>query len=334
MSQHEPTIGRRADLIQELACVRDEMASAYTQSLRSLGRLAAALARYDELILAVAPRPDAAACKPLSAEPTAPVAQDARPPGKPPVGQSEGQPVKAGNASDDRSVGVPGDSPADRQSEEFVTVAGAGEGEPPPRDPAPAPDEEPLVPRREIPLQPPYKAVGQLMLADQPQGRPRSSNYDRVLDLWATKEVTQAEIASDLGITQSSVNGIIHRARKADDERALTGDKAREEREIAVAEQVVAATAVQDALIIADVRGKRIISPTGEWKADRSVVKAISPLADGQLYGLDRMARAGAMDEKNVAASLGIWAVALREIGVDLVFTKGIGCKLNRREVA
>jgi hypothetical protein len=83
------------------------------------------------------------------------------------------------------------------------------------------------------------------------------------------------------------------------------------------------------------VQGPMVIGPTGQWRTSPQIGRTLAILADGQLYGLDRMQRAGRWtDVKFVSAGLTAWARELKEIGVDLIQLKGIGVRLARREIA
>lgn len=83
------------------------------------------------------------------------------------------------------------------------------------------------------------------------------------------------------------------------------------------------------------VQGHLVIGPTGQWRTSPQIGKTLAILADGQLYGLDRMQRAGGWsEEKFVKAGLTAWTRELKEIGVDLIQLKGIGVRLARREIA
>ena len=79
--------------------------------------------------------------------------------------------------------------------------------------------------------------------------------------------------------------------------------------------------------------GNTITGPGGMWGADASAAKALRVLADGRLYGFDRMAKAAGVDEAAIRKTLPLWTTCLARIGLALVQVPRIGCKLNVIEV-
>jgi hypothetical protein len=347
VSQHERVLSKRTDILEELACVRDEMSTGYMNILRGTIGVARAMARLDEIMLAVAARP-AVGCEkpPIPAErPTsaAPATPAARPPEVLPSTQDEARSVRVGKAPDEAPAGDAGTG-LTGQSGEFVTRAGAGGESAASADTAPAVDAKPKrtfqqpLPKAEKPAEQPVEPVvprreprvltaGGGLVQGGPV--PVATTRDRVLDHYAETGACAKDLAEALGLTVGSVSGQISLGRQAKDPRAANGDA---KRAAAIAAPLPALP--EGALIVVDVKGERIVGPTGDWKTVDFVAKALAPLADGSMYGVDRMAKASGVKDSVILASLGIWASALAKIGIDLVHTKGIGVKLNRRQVA
>ena len=84
-------------------------------------------------------------------------------------------------------------------------------------------------------------------------------------------------------------------------------------------------------IIVADTGSGRIYGPTGTWQAIVRTAKSLAPFSDGRLYGLKKVMDAGDWKkESDLVMRLPEWAAELASIGVELVYTKGIGLKLNR----
>jgi hypothetical protein len=224
---------------------------------------------------------------------------------------------------------------------------------------------DPMVPRREPHV---LRAGGGLVQdggskTDAPprpaQDKPAAATgplmRDRVLDDYARTGETADQIAKRLGTTTGSVYGNISHGRTKKDSRVAAGDakraaavreangKAYDASQKPAAEPTAKTSlpaptpkpveaAMPDGLLIRvkSIDGE-VHGPLGVWRTTPEISKAIGSLATGDLYGITKMAGPSGLPEKTILASLDLWKTCLAKIGIDLIHTRGIGVKLNRR---
>ncbi len=296
-----------------------------------------------------------------SAARSAPAAKAAPPSVHPPVTQDEGRPERARKASDEVPVGDVGIG-IERagQSEELRHGAGTGGESAASAGTAPA-TEMPRVPRRE----PSIRTAGGGLVQDggsllKPHSR---SGKERALDLFAEKGLSKGDLAKSLGAPVGSVSGWLSVARKAGDPRIKAGDEKRQarlaadaakstRREFADSDKPVAfdrassspplamlqsdpAPAIPVGMVeipagkLIAIRGAEVLGPGGVWRISKETAKAFSLIADGQLYGLETMARHGGLNPKVCESLIGMWTAGLAKIGIELIHQKGFGVRLK-----
>lgn len=290
-----------------------------------------------------------------SAERISPAAQAAPPPLVPPLAQNEGKPEHARTALDDVSAEDRGKGHTAGQSREFVTSAGAGGASAASADTAPVAD-APRVPRRE----PEVRNAGGGLVQDGGSLKPAAATVEKaplvrdvILDAYATTTKTIAEIAVHSGSTRDSVKVTLNKARHKDEPRIKAGDELRAPK----TESTLATVAQPNARDVADaakpdaevpqprpiptggieipagkliaVRGAEVHGPTGIWRTSKETAKAFSMLADGQLYGLETMARHGGLTPSVCVNLIAMWTAALAKIGIELHHHKGYGLRLR-----
>lgn len=297
-----------------------------------------------------------------SAERTAPAAQAAPPSILAPSAQDAATPVRAGKALDKVPAEGAGIGSAAGQSGECVTSAGAGGESAASADTAPAAD-VPRVPRRE----PEVRNAGGGLVQDggsaktfQQPKQPYVTVRDRVLDAYAADGASPGEIAALTGSTAASVQTFLGAARRTGDHRAKAGDEKRAARlkpsattkptprEIADSAKPVetkpppappqpkpvpATAPVERVEIPAGkliaIRGAEVHGPGGVWRISKETAKAFGLMADGQLYGLETMARHGGLNPRVCEGLIGMWTAALAKIGIALIHHKGAGMRLK-----
>jgi hypothetical protein len=296
-----------------------------------------------------------------SAGRTASAAQAAPPPTLAPSAQDAATPVRAGKALDEAPAEGAGKGSAAGQSRECVTSAGAGGESAASADTAPAAD-VPRVPRRE----PEVRNAGGGLVQDggstkifkQPL-QPVGTVKDKVLDRYAEHGESAVEIAAALQLTKGSVSGNLSIGRTGKDPRVEAGDRKRSElltraqrqptpRDIADSakpvetkpppappqHKPVPATAPAERVEIPAgkliaIRGAEVHGPSGVWRISKETAKAFGLMADGQLYGLETMARHGGLNPRVCEGLIGMWTAALAKIGIALIHHKGAGMRLK-----
>ncbi|MBP1180010.1 hypothetical protein [Methylobacterium sp. PvR107] len=284
-----------------------------------------------------------------SAEHIPPATQAAPPSLKGPSTQDAATPVRAGKAQDEAAVEGVGRVSTTGQSRECVTSAGAGGASAASADTAPAAD-GPRMPRSEPevrdtsgglvqdggPLKPPAQVLSDTR-----------SVKDRVLDLFAAEGLTTKDLAKRTGAPEGSVGGWISLGRKAGDQRVKDGDAKRDARIAAVSAQptprdvadsakpVTPAPAIPVGQVeipagkLIAIRGAEVHGPLNVWRTSKEIAKAFGIVADGQLYGLEAMARHGGLDPKVCINLIPMWTAALAKIGIELHHHKGYGVRIR-----
>jgi hypothetical protein len=77
------------------------------------------------------------------------------------------------------------------------------------------------------------------------------------------------------------------------------------------------------------IRGAEVHGPSGVWRISKETAKAFGLMADGQLYGLETMARHGGLNPRVCEGLIGMWTAALAKIGIALIHHKGAGMRLK-----
>jgi len=235
------------------------------------------------------------------------------------------------------------------QSGEFVTSAGAGGASAASADTAPAADatkREPSVRAAGGGL---VQDGGSLKEAIERSGVARSLK-DRVIDLYAAEAPTTREMAARTGAPEGSIGGWLSAGRKAGDQRVKDGDAKRDARIAAlskkptprdIADSAKPADPAADAPAIPTggveipagkliaIRGAEVCGPTGIWRTSKEIAKAFGLIADGQLYGLETMARHGGLDPKVCVGLIPMWTASLVTIGIELHHHKGYGLRIR-----
>lgn len=290
-----------------------------------------------------------------SAERMPPAAQAAPPSGTSPSAQNAGEPVRARKALDVAPERESGIWHTSGQSRECVTSAGAGGASAASADTAPAAD-APRVPRRE----PEVRNAGGGLVQDGGSLKPAAATVEKaplvrdvILDAYATTTKTIAEIAEHSGSTRDSVKVTLNKARHKDEPRIKAGDDLRApktEPTLAPVAQPTARDVADAAKPIAEIpqprpiptggieipvgkliaiRGAEVHGPAGIWRTSKETAKAFSMLADGQLYGLETMARHGGLTPSVCVNLIAMWTAALAKIGIELHHHKGYGLRLR-----
>lgn len=294
-----------------------------------------------------------------SAGRTAPAVEAAPPSTLAPSAQDAATPVRVGKALDEAPAEGAGKGPASGQSRECVTSAGAGGESAASAGTAPAAD----VPQRE----PAIRNAGGGLVQDggasktfQQPKPPYVTVRDRVLDAYAVDGASPGEIAALTGSTAASVQTFLGGARRAGDPRAKAGDEKRAARLTPSAASKPSLRDVADSAkpIVADpppalprtdpapaavpvghleipagkliaIRGAEVHGPAGVWRISKETAKAFGLMADGQLYGLETMARHGGLNPRVCEGLVGMWTAALAKIGIALIHHKGAGMRLK-----
>lgn len=160
-----------------------------------------------------------------------------------------------------------------------------------------------------------------------PAEAPARTQTDDILDLWATTDLTKEAIAQKLGLNPGAPSARLSAARSLGDKRVAEGDLRR------AGQHAQNFLPIGEGHLIRIEMGSntgRVFGPGGRWDTTITCAKALSVLADGNLYGVDRMDAAAGLKRPHTSAELvPQWQAGLKKIGIDLVHTKGIGCCLR-----
>ncbi|TFZ55570.1 hypothetical protein E4V01_21855 [Methylorubrum sp. Q1] len=166
--------------------------------------------------------------------------------------------------------------------------------------------------------------------AAEPDAKPVRSQTEEILDLWASTDLPADDIARQLGLNPgapSAPSARISAARAVGDKRAAEGDlrrAGRHQQNLPVADGHLIRVEV-------GTNTGRVFGPGGRWDTTVVCAKALSVLKDGNLYGIKKMDEVAGLKKPHSAADLvPIMQSGLRKIGIELIHTRGIGCKLNR----
>lgn len=238
-------------------------------------------------------------------------------------------------AADASAVGGGESLPA--QSAEFVTPPAAGEGSPVPADPAPAVDEARSLSQASS-APPPGAAQASPPAEPSPPGPPPAGyvpGREKALDMWATTSMSVAEIAVAALMQPTSVRSAIDRARRAGDPRASARGSA--PKPTAPAAQPAALPQQMPIepgdLLAVDIKQKRIQTARGVYEvAGANLARALDRLRDGQLFGLDTIAKVAGWPSAEVArTALHFERNRLAQHGIDLWMDK-INVRLREAE--
>ncbi|MGX5776976.1 hypothetical protein [Methylorubrum zatmanii] len=162
--------------------------------------------------------------------------------------------------------------------------------------------------------------------AAEPDAKPVRSQTEEILDLWASTDLPAEDIARQLGLNPNAPSARISAARAVGDKRAAEGDLRRaghHQQNLPVAEGHLIRVEI-------GTNTGRVFGPGGRWDTTVVCAKALSVLKDGNLYGFQKMEEAAGLKKPHSATDLvPLLQAGLRKIGVELIHTKGIGCKLN-----
>lgn len=160
-----------------------------------------------------------------------------------------------------------------------------------------------------------------------PAAPPARTQTDEILDLWETTDLSAEEIAQKLGLNPGAPSARLSAARSVGDKRVAAGDLRR------AGQHVQNHMPPADGHLIRVEVGSntgRVFGPGGRWDTTVICAKALSVLCDGQLYGVQKMDEAAGLRKPHTSAELvPLMQAGLKKIGVDLVHTKGIGCRLR-----
>lgn len=229
-------------------------------------------------------------------------------------------------AADASAVGGGESIPA--QSAEFVTPPVEGEDRVSRPAPAPAADDAQSLPEASS-APPPGAAQASPPTEPSPPATP-SAGYvpgrEKALDMWAKTSMSVAEIADAVLMQPTSVRSAIDRARRAGDPRASA--RASTPKPAAPAAQPAAMPQQMPIepgnLLAVDIKQKRIQTARGAYEvAGANLARALDRLRDGQLFGLDTIAKVAGWPSAEVArTALHFERNRLAQHGIDLYLDK------------
>lgn len=156
--------------------------------------------------------------------------------------------------------------------------------------------------------------------------------YDQSMNEYASTDLSVGQIDHKLGFAGGTTQRCVTKAWGDGDQRVKDGDARRRPAAAVRADKIAGdPPPIPDgALILVDEKHGQIVGPGGTWPCAPFVAKALRILADGNLYGIDRLATAAAIKPLAIVHAIPLWQSSLRRIGINLVHTPHIGCKLNR----